>query len=156
MRFTISGLSPEPFRTLFHLSDAALQARDIVRVRADAKPGYPCRISLEDAEPGETLLLLNHESHAVATPYRSQYAIYVRESAGQAARYENELPPILQQRQIALRMFSSAGMLVGADMGKNSDLEVKIDAALARDDVAYLHAHNAMHGCFMAAVEVSA
>ena len=123
-----------------------------MRLRAEAKPGYPCRITLEDAELDELVLLLNHESHSVATPYRSQYAIFVRECAEQAARYEDELPPVFQNRQIALRMFSSAGMLVGAEMGMNGDLESKITAALARKDIAYIHAHNAVHGCFVAEV----
>lgn len=55
-------------------------------------------------------------------------------------------------RPIALRVFNSDGMLVGADMGVNGDVKVKIEQALARPDVAYIHAHNAMHGCFAAEI----
>jgi hypothetical protein len=152
MSFVITGLSPEPFRHLFGLSKEVLRELNIVRRTADTKPGYPCRITLEDATPGETLLLLNHQSHTAETPYASRYAIFVRESASAARTFRNELPPVLVNRPIALRLFGEDGMLVGADMGVNGELAAKIEAALARPDVAYIHAHNAMHGCFAAEI----
>ena len=61
--FRLVGLAPEPFAPLFDLTDEQLVARGIRRVVADKKPGFPCRISLVDAEVGEELLLL---------PYRHQ------------------------------------------------------------------------------------
>jgi hypothetical protein len=153
MSYVIAGLSPEPFRHLFGLPDEVLREQNIVRRTADAKPGYPCRITLEDAAPGETLLLLNHQSHTAETPYASCYAIFVRESAAAARKFRDELPPVLVNRPIALRLFCEDGMLVGADMGVNGELAAKIEAALARPDVAYVHAHNAMHGCFVAEIQ---
>ena len=153
MAFQITGLDPARFNTLFTLSDAALKARGIERKRVTAYPGYPCRITLEDAPEGETVLLLNYESHAVETPFRSAYAIYVREKASKAARYENVLPPVLHNRPIALRMFDASGVLVGADMFlPHEDGIAAIERALARSDVTYIHAHNAMHGCFAAEI----
>lgn len=153
MSFVITGLDPAPFRPLFGLSDAALAAKGVVRKRVDAKPGYPCRITLDDPNVGESVLLLNHASHDVATPYRSTYAIYVTEGAAAPASYTNELPPVLAGgRPIALRLFDADGMLVGADMGRGDELKDKIEAAFARPEVAYIHAHNAMHGCFAAEV----
>ena len=53
MAFTIAGLNPDEFKPLFNLSDDALAARGVVARTADAKPGFPCRVTLEDAEPGE-------------------------------------------------------------------------------------------------------
>ncbi len=152
MSFTITGLSPEPFQHLFGLPEAVLREQSIVRRTADTKPGFPCRITLEDAEPGETVLLLNHQSHSAETPYASRYAIYVREGAAAASTYRDELPPVFINRPIALRLFNADGMLVGADMGVNGDLKAKIEQALTRPDVDYIHAHNAMHGCFAAEV----
>ena len=58
MSFVIHGLSPDTFRPLFALDDGALAARNIRRVVADADRGFPCRVTLEDARQGETLLLL--------------------------------------------------------------------------------------------------
>jgi hypothetical protein len=152
MAFTITGIDPDPFQALFALSDEDLATRGVIRKTADCSPGFPCRVTLEDAEPGETVLLLNYESHKAATPYRSSYAIYVRDGASAPARFENELPPVFQNRPIALRIFNADGMLIGADMGVNAKLTAKIEAALARPGAAYLHAHNAMHGCFAAEI----
>ncbi len=80
MTFRITGLSPEPFRPLFDLSDAALQSRGIRRVIADDLR-MPCRVSMAHAELGEELLLLNYEHQPALTPYRSTHAIYVRPNA---------------------------------------------------------------------------
>ena len=152
MSFIIRGLDPAEFRPLFSLSDAALAARGVIAKVADKKPGYPCRISLEDAEPGERVLLLNYESHKAATPYRSAYAIYVRDAA-ETAEFRDRLPPVMEHRPIALRIFDKDGMLIGADLGRNgAETKARIEAIFADAAAAYIHAHNAMHGCFAAAV----
>src|ERR1043165_3775499 len=77
MSFVVSGLPLEPFAALFNLSDAALAERHIVRRRAEAGARMPCRITLDDAAPGDTVLLLNHEHQSAETPYRSTHAIFV-------------------------------------------------------------------------------
>jgi hypothetical protein len=153
MTFAVTGLDVEEFRPLFGLSDEALAARGVIRKRATAKPGFPCRVTLEDAEPGETLLLLNYESHKAPTPYRSSYAIFVRERAASPARYVDELPPVMEKRPIALRIFDRDGMLIGADLGRHGEeTKAKIEAIFENPNAAYIHAHNAMHGCFAAAI----
>ena len=53
MDYRITGLSPEPFRHLFGLPDDALAAHGAIRYIADAAPGFPDRIELRDAQPGE-------------------------------------------------------------------------------------------------------
>ena len=153
MSYVVGGLSPESFVHLFGLSDEALSERGVIRVRADTKPGYPCRITLEDAEPGETLLLLNHMDHAVATPYRNAYAIYVRESAVMANRFEGSLPPVFANRPIALRGYDADGMLRGATLALAGDAAARIAELFARPEIAYIHAHNAAHGCFAARID---
>ncbi|GJL94047.1 MAG: hypothetical protein DHS20C05_04520 [Hyphococcus sp.] len=155
MSFIISGLAADEFQPLFNQSDDALRAQGIIRKKADSKPGYPCRITLEDAEPGETVLLLNHQSLKTDSPFRSSYAIYVRENAQTAQTFTNALPPVFKGRPIALRLFDTDGMLIGADMGKDGSLIEKIEAAFTDPAVAYIHAHNAMHGCFAAEVKRS-
>ncbi len=152
MSFIISGLDPQEFKPLFGLSDEDLAERGVVRKTASAMPGFPCRVTLEDAEPGESVLLMNYESHKADTPYRSAYAIYVRENALAAPVFTNELPPVFKNRPIALRIFNTAGNLIGADMGVNDDLPVKIEKAFENPEASYIHAHNAMHGCFAAEV----
>ena len=53
--FKISGLDPAPFRHLYGLSDAELQAQAVVRYEADKADAYPDRIELRNADPGETV-----------------------------------------------------------------------------------------------------
>ncbi len=57
MKFRITGLPRDTFRKYFTLDDDALSQLGMKRYIADSKPGYPCRVSLEDAEIGETLIL---------------------------------------------------------------------------------------------------
>ena len=153
MSYSISGLPIETFRPLFGLSDEALAARGVLRQTAVAGGRYPCRITLEDAQPGQTLLLLNYEHQDAATPYRSNYAIYVNESAAETQHLVDETPPVLHGRPIALRAFDQAGMLVSAELALADDVEAAIERQFAKPEVAYLHAHNAAHGCFAARID---
>ena len=152
MTYRIAGLDPEPFRDLFALGDAALAARNARRVTAAADRGFPCRVSLEDARQGESLILLHHTSHDVATPYRSAYAIYVREDATRA-EFVDETPPVFAGRSLALRGFDDAGNLRDARLALPGEADGAIRALFAHPAIAYIDAHNAAHGCFAARIE---
>lgn len=151
MTYAITGLPPADFAHLFALDDAALAAQGARRVTATG-PGYPCRVSLCDAEAGETLILLHHVSHDVATPYRSAYAIYVREGAEQA-HYAGEPAPVMRNRPLGLRGFDADGMLADARLAVPGDADNAIRALFDNPRIAYIDAHNAAHGCFAARVE---
>jgi hypothetical protein len=153
MGFRISGLGFEQFAPLVALSDEQLLAREARRVVADRHPGFPCRVSLVDARPGERVLLVNYEHLPVLSPYRSRYAIYVRENATEARLAVDVLPPVLENRLLSLRAFSTAGMLLDADVSQGSELRGGIERLLGRAEVAYLHVHNARPGCYAARVD---
>ena len=154
MSYVVTGLPVDEFRPLFGLSDRALAVRGIIRVTADAAVGYPCRITLEDAAVGETLLLLNYEHLAVDTPYRSRHAIFVGEAAAETRRLVDALPGCLTARaNIALRAFDQAGMMTDAEVSPGAALEPVIARMFAGREVAYLHAHNAGRGCFAARID---
>ncbi len=153
MSFTITGLPVAPFAALFGLDEAALSAAGAIRYIADSKPGFPCRVTLEDAEPGETVLLLNHEHHAADTPYRSRHAIYVRESAAAPARFEDKVPASLAGRLLAVRAFDADGMMIDAEVLEGRDLVPQIERFFANPAAAYLHAHYARRGCFAARID---
>jgi hypothetical protein len=153
MTYHIRGLDPAPYAPLFVMDDTALAAHGAKRVTATSKPGYPCRISLEDAQVGETLILLNHVSHDVATPYRSAYAIFVHENAATASEFIDSLPPVFKGRPLGLRAFDADGMLRSAALALPGEADTKIRAQLADPQIAYVDAHNAAHGCFVARVE---
>lgn len=150
MTYRITGLDPKPFRPLFAQDDASLAAAGIRRVTADATPGYPCRVSLADAEPGEDLLLLNHEHHAVAGPYRSRHAIFVRAKAERAAVFTDRLPEALAIRLLSLRAFDAEGLMVDAEVAEGAVADGLIRRYLADPRVAEVHLHFARRGCFAA------
>ena len=97
MPFRVLGLSPGPFRPLFAMHDARLHRLGARRVIAD-DPRLPCRVSLEHAELGEELLLLNFEHQPANTPYRATHAIYVRRVADQAFAAVDTVPEVLASR----------------------------------------------------------
>jgi hypothetical protein len=68
MAYRIEGLPPAAFDSLFGMMDGDLAAKRAVRVTADKPGAFPCRVTLEDAEPGEPLQLLNHVSHDLDGP----------------------------------------------------------------------------------------
>ena len=156
MTYRIQGLSPEPFRPLFGLPDAALAERQALRVTADDVFGFPCRITLEDAAPGETLILLNHVSQEAATPYRASHAIFVREGVHEAAVYVDEPPPVFALRTLSLRGFDAEGMMLDARIATPGEAEAGIRALFEQPGIAEIHAHSATRGCFVARIERTA
>jgi hypothetical protein len=155
MSFQVIGLPYRGFSPLFALSDAELAARRARRFIADrARFGrMPCRVSLRDAEDGNVVILLNYEHLSVDTPYRSHYAIYVRENASECAVAPGETPEVMHNRPLSLRAFSAGGMLLDACLAQGPDVADRIARLLDNDQADYLHVHNAMHGCFAARVE---
>lgn len=153
MGFRITGLPAEHFSHLFALSDEELATHGAVRRIADRRtPGYPCRVSLTDSRPGDELLLLNYEHHAVNSPYRMRFAIYVRNGE---TTYDavNEVPEQLRSRALAVRAFDSNAMMVGRELVDGRELEAAIERLFADPAAAYLHVHFAAPGCYAAQVE---
>lgn len=153
MSYVISGIDPAPFRHLYGLTDSDLAAQGVVRMIADARPGYPCRVTLEDAEQGDAVLLVNHEHLPVDTPYRSRHAIFVADGAAQAARYEGAIPEQLRIRLLSVRAFNADDMMIDAEVLDGAGLEAEIARMFADPRAAYLHVHNARRGCFAARVD---
>ncbi len=154
MSFRIIGLDVDQFRPLFGLRDADLHARNTRRVIADAaKPGFPCRVSLEEAAAGESLLLTNFEHQAAASPYRSAHAIFVRETASETFDRVDVVPELMRSRLLSIRAFDDRGMMLDADVVEGANAEVLIERLLSRSVAAYLHAHFAKRGCYAARIE---
>jgi hypothetical protein len=150
MTYSISGLSPAGFAPLFALDDEALAAAGAMRVTASSSRGFPCRVSLEDAQQGEQLILLHHTSHDVETPFRSAYAIYVREGAVQAGPFIDTTPPVFAGRSLALRGFDAEGMLTDARLAQPDLADEAIRSLFDDPGIAYIDIHNAAPGCFAA------
>lgn len=153
MSFRISGLSPDPFRHLFGLADAQLQALGVQRLVADKVPGFPDRIELRDAQPGETLLLLNYTHQPAATPYRASHAIFVREGAAAAFDAIDRVPEVLHRRTLSLRAFDAQHMICDAELAGGDLIAPGIERLFAHPATAYIHAHFASRGCYAARVD---
>jgi len=152
--FQITALPMAPFAPLFTMSDADLRQHRAIRVTAHAKPGYPCRVSLEDAEIGEVLILVHHEHHQpAATPIRASDAVYVREDATPASPAPNEVPAMLRARPLSLRGFDAGDMLVVAELVIGEAVEAAVEEMLADASVACIHAHLAKPGCYAARID---
>jgi hypothetical protein len=81
MAFQIHALATATFESLFAMSNGELAKHRAKRLTVDSKPGYPCRVSLADAEIGATFLLVNFEHLAADTPYRSALAVCTTRNA---------------------------------------------------------------------------
>jgi hypothetical protein len=152
MDFRIRGLDPAPFARYFRMDEAELARHRAARRIADEKPGFPCRVSLADVDPGHPVILVNYEHLAVESPYRASHAIFV----GPAQEPFDEIgivPPALRERLLSVRAFDASGMMVDADVAEGRDVEPLVARMLGRTDVAYLHAHFARRGCFAARIE---
>ena len=151
--FQVSALPSERFRHLYGMSEEALAAAGVIVRVADAKPGYPCRVSLRDAEPGARMLLLNFEHQDAATPYRSAHAIFVRDGAEDTALAPGEVPELLRARLLSVRAFSQAGMIVDGEVTEGAGAASVFARLLDNPQAAYLHVHFAKFGCYAARVD---
>ncbi|MEP3345206.1 MAG: DUF1203 domain-containing protein [Litoreibacter sp.] len=152
MSFQIHSLPAEDFADLFDLSDAELANKNACRQIVQSKPGTPCRVSMADAEVGETVILLNYAHQPEQSPYKATHAIFVREGAPQAKLPVGVVPEVLRFRVISLRLFDSDHMMIDADVLQGDVLADAIATAFENDQVSYAHLHNAKPGCFAASV----
>ena len=150
MTFRIRGLQAEQFAHLFALPDGELAAHGALRKIADGP--HPCRISLTDAAPGDEVILVNYEHHAVASPYRMRFAIYVR-AGEQTYDAVDSVPVQLRRRTLAVRGFDANDMMTGWELIEGVFLEEAIERQFAEASARYLHIHYAAPGCYAARVE---
>lgn len=153
MAFRIRGLDPAPFQHLFGLTAEELAIYGAIRYTVEERHSAPDRIELRDAEPGETVLLINHEYLSGDTPYRGRHAIYVREGAEHAFDEVDDVPDAMRRRLISLRAFDATGMMIDADVVEGAELETLIDRLFSDRHVAFLQAHHARRGCYAALIE---
>ncbi len=155
MTYRITGLPRAGFTKYFTADAEELRRMGAMRVVAEADAGYPCRVSLEDARAGERVVLLNFTSHDVPGPFRTTYAIYVREveTPGEDRPWLGALPPSLAARTLSLRGFDAQGLLHAARLAEPAGIEAGIADLFASDKVAYIHAHYATYGCFAARID---
>jgi Protein of unknown function (DUF1203) len=153
MSFRLSGLPAAPFRSLFLLREDELQQQGMERRVTEIGCDYPCRVSLEVASPGETVILLPYDHQPAHSPYRSTGPIFVREAASETFDFKNRIPNQMRPRLMSVRAYDERDYIVTADVSPGIELENLIERLFERRDVAYLHVHHARWGCYVCRID---
>ena len=151
--FQITGLGLDGFRGLFTLDDDALTRRGAKRYIADRKPGFPCRVSLQDAEPGERVVLVPFSHQPADSPYRASGPIFVREAAEAASLPPETVPGLLRTRLLSVRAYDAGDLMIDAEIVDGRELEPVLVRMFDQARVAYAHIHFARPGCFACRVD---
>ena len=143
-----------PFAPLFALLRGELSRIDARRVVADRKPGFPCRVSLVDADIGEELLL-----SAVRAPAGRPRPTARRGRFSCARPRSGRLEPGVVPDYVRTRLMSVTGLRRGASddrcrgvSGNRGRPGHRLPRCSRAREAAYIHLHNANRGCFSCAV----
>lgn len=151
MPYRFESLDPAVFAPLAALDDVALAARHIVVSTVQPGDRAPCRLTLENTPAGETVLLVNHTHQPTLSPYGARGPIYIRKAAlGGQPVITATLPAMLVGRQMSVRAYDTAGMIVDGAVVEAADLTPHLDALFRRADVDEVHLHFPGRGCYAA------
>src|SRR5450432_1574756 len=133
---------------------ARLQQHDptVELVIADEPNSYPCRHCLEDALPGERMLLFSHSPFEKLGPYKEFGAVFAHERSCVRAT-SPAIPEQLRRRLLALRGYSADQKILAADVVQGAALEPLLEELLRKPEVAYVHARFAKFGCFACRID---
>jgi len=151
--FQISALPHRDFEELFALPDEVLSAKGVKRYVANTKPGFPCRVSLEDADPGERVVLVPFCHQPASSPYRASGPIFVREGSVTAVVPPDTVPPLLRSRLLSIRAYDANDLMVEADVVDGREIESCLKRTFEHASVAYAHIHFARPGCYACRVD---
>lgn len=151
--FKIKPLEHTEFLGLFDLTDSELEKIDAIKMTVDKFPGFPCRISLEDAEIGEEVILLPYSHHKTASPYQASGPIFIRKRIATPTFETNQIPHMLHHRLLSLRGYDQNGIMKEASVTEGNTLEESIIRTFENEKIAYIHIHNARPGCYNCLVE---
>lgn len=153
MNFKIKSLEDTEFTNIFELDNLELEKIGAVKMTVDEFPGFPCRVSLQDAEIGEEVILLPYQHHRTNSPYQANGPIFVRKTAKTANLDINEIPKMFNHRLLSLRGFDGNGIMKDASVTEGQNLKEQIIQIFENEDIKYIHIHNAKPGCYNCVVE---
>ena len=120
---------------------------------ADEKPGYPCRQCLNDAEIGDELLLVSYDPFTVDSPYRAASPIFLHRVSCGSPNDTATLPLQLTGRQLSVRSFDAAALMIAAAVIDGERLGETLDRFLQNVEADHVHVHNASRGCWAVRVD---
>ncbi|RMA64800.1 DUF1203 domain-containing protein [Ulvibacter antarcticus] len=148
MDFQISALDDTIFHAFFKLNDTELEKIGGKRMIVDENPGYPCRVSLEDAEIGEKIILIPFEHHKTQSPYQAKGPIFIREGIKTKTLKKNEIPKMLDHRLLSFRGYDKNGFMKSAITEKGNETKQIIEKIFQKKEIQYIHIHNSSPGCY--------
>lgn len=151
--FKIHAIKSKLVKHLFQESDSELHKKNCRSILVDEKPGYPCRISLEDAEIGEVVIAVSFNHHDVNSPYRASGPIFIRDKVVTADLRVNEVPKMLHHRLLSIRAYDSKHIMIDASTVEGENLKQEIRLLFQNSSIQYMHIHNAGPGCYNCRVE---
>jgi hypothetical protein len=120
---------------------------------ADSKPGYPCRLCLTDAEPGERLVLVSHDPFDADSPYRSASPIFLHADGCRRHTDDGVLPVQLTGRTLSVRGFDAEAMMLDGVVIDGGQLAATVERMFTDPAMARIHVHNASRGCWATTIE---
>lgn len=145
--FIIVGIKNK-FNNFFDLSEEELSSIGAVKKIVDEKPGYPCRVSLEDVEIGEEVVLFPFQHHETNSPYQARGPIFIGKNAKGPDVGVNEIPKMLLHRLLSLRAYDKNGMMIDAKTVEGEELRNSITTIFKNSEACYIQIHNSSPGCY--------
>ncbi|MBL4659634.1 MAG: DUF1203 domain-containing protein [Alcanivoracaceae bacterium] len=153
IKFQIKAIKHNEVQHLFSLTNDELSKYNAKRILVNEKPGYPCRVSLKEANIGETIITFPYNHHDVDSPYNATGPIFIRDNVQTATPKVNVIPEILQNRFLSVRIYDSQNMMIDATTIQGKDLKSTIQKLFQNKFAHYIHIHNANPGCYNCSVE---
>ena len=114
-------------------------------------PRLPCRHCLEEVRLHHKVLLLSYQPLQVKTPYAGRGPIFICADECQAFHEAERVPEIVSSRHVNLRAYDVSGRMLYAHSRLTAGEVAGPEIASMLEDtkVAEVHAHTALHGCFL-------
>jgi hypothetical protein len=151
--FIIRSLQHSEFTSLFEPGSSELEKSGAIKMTVNKNPGFPCRVSLQDAEIGEEVILLPYQHHKTNSPYQSSGPIFIRKNAVTANLEINEIPAMLVRRLLSIRAYDKYGMMLESFVVEGTELKSLLTKIFSNPEINYAHVHNAKAGCYNCKVE---
>ena len=115
------------------------------------EPRLPCRHCLEEAPLHRKVLLISYQPLQLQTPYAGRGPVFICADDCVPFGERGRVPEIVASRHINLRAYSASGRMIYAHsrLAKGEDAGQEIESMLKDGEVAEVHAHTALHGCFL-------
>lgn len=147
--FLIQPLHDDDLTRLWQLSKTELATQNAQRIEVGSKPSYPCRISLEDAEIGETVIGVPYTFNKSKSFYQASGPIFMRQNVSPYRSKRGHVPTMLLSRLLSLRSYCVDGYLQTAEVIPGNKLADYLAEPERFSTTHYVHIHNARTGCYL-------